>query len=92
VYREVKNDFELISDEASEKRNAELEMLTEKNNTFPEVRFVLLSMRFIYDLKTNLQDQKIAKHSPKRPRTSMVRSGMHISILNKVVPHMACKV
>ena len=67
-------------------------MLTDENNTFPEVRFVLLSIRFIYDLKTNLQDQKMAKHSPKRPRTSMVRFGMHISILIKVVPHIACKV
>jgi hypothetical protein len=39
-----------MSDEATEKRLAEPEMLMVKNNTFPEVRFVLLSMRLIYDL------------------------------------------
>ena len=67
VYREVKNDMELMSDEATEKRITELERLMDKNNTFPEVRIVLLSTHFIYDLKANLQDQKMAKHSPNRP-------------------------
>lgn len=67
VYREVKNDMELMSDEATEKRITELERLMDKKNTFPEVRIVLLSTHFIYDLKANLQDQKMAKHSPNRP-------------------------
>lgn len=59
--------MELMSDEATEKRITELERLMDKNNTFPEVRIVLLSTHFIYDLKANLQDQKMAKHSPNGP-------------------------
>ena len=48
IYREVKIDLELMSYEATVKRIAELERLMDKNKTFPEVRFLLLSTHFIY--------------------------------------------
>jgi hypothetical protein len=48
IYREVKIDLELMSDKATVKRIAELERLMDKNKTFPEVRFLLLSTHFIY--------------------------------------------
>jgi hypothetical protein len=48
IYREVKIDLGLKSDEATVKRIAKLERLMDKNKTFPEVRFLLLSTHFIY--------------------------------------------
>jgi hypothetical protein len=39
--------MELMSDEATEKRTAEVERPMDKNNTFPQVGLVLLSTHFI---------------------------------------------